>query len=43
MDCSMPIMNGYEASDEIRTFVKNDNILQPMIVATTGHREKEYT
>ena len=42
MDCSMPIMNGYEATDSIRSFIKSKNMLQPMIVATTGHTEKEY-
>ena len=42
MDCSMPIMNGYDASDRIRNFVKTKNFLQPMIVATTGHTEKEF-
>ena len=42
MDCSMPIMNGYDATDNIREFIRNKNLLQPMIVATTGHTEKEY-
>ena len=42
MDCSMPIMNGYDASVEIRTFIKNHNYLQPMIIACTGHTEDEY-
>ena len=39
MDCSMPVMNGYEASIAIRNYVKNKNIMQPMIVACTGHTE----
>ena len=42
MDCSMPIMNGYDASDEIRAFVRKNNYLQPMIIACTGHTENEY-
>ena len=42
MDCSMPIMDGYEASDRIRDFLKKHGIRQPMIVACTGHTEEEY-
>jgi CheY-like chemotaxis protein len=42
MDCSMPVMNGYAASDLIRDFVNKNNLLQPMIVATTGHTENYY-
>ena len=42
MDCSMPVMNGYEASKAIRSFVKNNHFMQPMIVACTGHTEDEY-
>ena len=42
MDCSMPVMNGYEASDHIREFLRKNNIYQPMIVACTGHTEDEY-
>ena len=39
MDCSMPVMDGYEASLKIR---KLETIEQPMIVACTGHSEAEY-
>jgi CheY-like chemotaxis protein len=39
MDCSMPIMDGYTATDKIRNL---KNIQQPMIVACTGHSESEY-
>ena len=42
MDCSMPILDGYEASDWIRNFVRKENLLQPMIIACTGHTEQEY-
>ena len=42
MDCSMPVMSGYDATEAIRTFVKSKRILQPMIIACTGHTEEEY-
>ena len=42
MDCSMPILNGYEASDEIRAFYQSINCQQPKIIACTGHCETEY-
>lgn len=38
----MPFMDGYEASDEIRRYMKAHSIEQPMIVACTGHTEPEY-
>lgn len=42
MDCSMPIMDGYEASDRIRSFLKANNLPQPIIVAITGHTEDQF-
>lgn len=42
MDCSMPIMDGFEASDQIRTFCQQRKIVQPMIIACTGHTEDEF-
>ena len=42
MDCSMPIMDGYTASEKIRKFIKKLGVEQPMIVACTGHTEEEY-
>ena len=42
MDCSMPIVDGYEASDEIRAFYQLLNCQQPKIIASTGHCEPEY-
>ena len=42
MDCSMPIMDGFESTDEIREFYRLNQISQPMIVACTGHCEPLY-
>ena len=38
----MPVLDGYEACDQIRNFYRENNILQPMVVACTGHTEEEY-
>ena len=35
-------MDGFEATDKIRNLMRKDNILQPMIIACTGHTEEEY-
>lgn len=44
MDCSMPIMNGFECTDKIRSYLEEVCIQeeQPRIIAITGHTEKEY-
>ena len=42
MDLSMPRMNGYECTYNIRKFYRQNNLLQPMIVACTGHSEDKY-
>ena len=44
MDCSMPIMNGFESTYKIRQYIKGKSteISQPLIVALTGHVEPEY-
>ena len=43
MDCSMPIMNGFESTHKIRKFLSECNAAsQPMIIALTGHIEQEY-
>ena len=38
----MPVLDGYDCSDLIRSFYRKQNLLQPMIVAVTGHYENEY-
>lgn len=42
MDCSMPVMNGYESTQNIRYYLKKHNLQQPRIIACTGHIEDEY-
>jgi len=37
MDCSMPVMDGYESSAAINKYLKNRSQQVPMIVACTGH------
>ena len=41
-DISMPIIDGYEVSQEIRSFYEENQAPQPMIVACTGHVEEEF-
>ena len=38
----MPVMNGYEATDRIRQFIKRKNLPQPLIIALTGHSHEDY-
>ena len=42
MDCNMPIMDGYQATAKIRQFYADQDLPQPLIVALTGHEEKEF-
>ena len=43
MDCSMPIMDGFEATEKILEFhkLRGDKIL-PRIIGVTGHAEMSY-
>ena len=41
-DISMPVMDGFELSQEIRRFHGLNNMPQPMIVAVTGHLEEDF-
>jgi len=40
MDCSMPIMDGYKATNKIRETIEAAGLLQPIISAVTGHSEE---
>ena len=42
MDCNMPIMDGFEATDYIRNFITSRDFQQPKIIACTGHTDEEY-
>ena len=44
MDCSMPILDGFESTDRIRKYLTStgSDTPQPRIIALTGHTEKEY-
>ena len=40
MDCSMPMMDGYEATGFIREYLHDEGAPQPIISALTGHTEQ---
>ncbi len=42
MDCEMPVMDGFEASQKIREFEKNNNLPATFIVALTAHALEEH-
>ena len=42
MDCNMPIMDGYQASKQIREYLYEKGVNQPLIIAVTGHTEEQY-
>ena len=41
-DCSMPHMDGYEATIKIRKHCEMHRLVQPYIIACTGHTEEQY-
>ena len=42
MDCNMPKMDGYQATQRIRDFITELGVEQPLIVAISGHVEEQY-
>jgi CheY-like chemotaxis protein len=38
----MPFMDGYESTGKIREYLFNKGIMQPIIIAVTGHTENQY-
>mmetsp|Transcript_13752 Transcript_13752/g.23449 ORF Transcript_13752/g.23449 Transcript_13752/m.23449 type:complete len:106 (+) Transcript_13752:934-1251(+) len=42
MDCNMPFLDGYQATQQIREYCSVNDLPQPFIVAVTGHGEEEY-
>ena len=42
IDCNMPVMDGYQATIKIRQFIYDKGLLQPIIVACTGHVEDSF-
>ena len=42
MDCNMPLMDGYTATQQIRDYLYTKKLPQPIITAVTGHVEQSY-
>ena len=42
MDCNMPFMDGYKATNQIRNIIDQHQLPQPIIVAVTGNTEQMY-
>jgi CheY-like chemotaxis protein len=42
MDCQMPKMDGYKATDFIRALHEQHSVDQPVIIACTGHTENQF-
>jgi CheY-like chemotaxis protein len=42
MDCNMPILDGYDATKQIRQFIQLEKLPQPIISAVTGHTEQKF-
>ena len=42
MDQNMPILDGCDATHQIRTFLESQGLPQPMIIGVTGQTEEAY-
>ena len=42
MDCNMPFVDGYMATEKIREYLYSRGLEQPIITAATGHCEPDY-
>ena len=42
MDCQMPILDGYQATKEIRENINRAGLKQPMVVACTGNEDESH-
>jgi CheY-like chemotaxis protein len=38
----MPVMDGYTATNQIRDYLYTKDLIQPIIIAVTGHVEQSY-
>ena len=38
----MPVMDGYTSASKIRDLIHKAGLEQPLIIAVTGHTEREY-
>lgn len=42
MDCEMPIMDGFEATEKIRAYEKSNQLTPALIIALSAHTEADY-
>jgi CheY-like chemotaxis protein len=42
IDCSMPMMDGYETTEIIRSLFHLNDLEQPIISALTGHTDQQF-